>query len=77
LEKWRLLYGTNTDRLSLIKYLKAEHDFRICKYLPFSDKRGDSNLLPRIVDIYNDALLEPNNYPIESNIHILLNIVLI
>ena len=66
-----LLYGTNTDRLSLVKYLKIENDFRICKYLPFSklfsDKRGDASLLPRIVDIYNDGFLDPNCYPVESS----------
>lgn len=65
-----LLYGTNQDRLSLIKYLKADNDFRICKYLPFSKlfyDKWDALLLPRIVDIYNDAFLDANCYPIESS----------
>jgi UDP:flavonoid glycosyltransferase YjiC (YdhE family) len=65
-----LLYGTNQDRLSLIKYLKIENDFRICKYLPFSKlfyDKWDALLLPRIVDIYNDGFLDANCYPVESS----------
>lgn len=71
--KWKngdLLYGTNIDRVNLIKYLKAEDDFRICKYQPFSQlfcDKTDKELLPRILDIYNDGFLDNNCFPVESS----------
>ena len=71
--KWNngdLLYGTNIDRVNLIKYLKAEDDFRICKYQPFSQlfyDKTDKGLLPRILDMYNDGFLDNNCFPVESS----------
>ena len=63
-----LLYGTNKDRKRFIKYFNKDNDFRICRYKPFSmlfDDITDSDLLPRIVDIYNDGLFD--DYFSESN----------
>lgn len=70
---WRngdLLYGTNDDRQSFIKHFNASNDFKICRYLPFSQlfsDRTDYSITPRIIDIYNDALLDNNYYPVESS----------
>jgi len=69
--KWNngdLLYGTNVDRTSLITFTNTDSDFRICIYQPFSKlfhDNDDSTLLPRIIDIYNDGLIDDNNYSIE------------
>lgn len=63
-----LLYGTNEDRKRFIKYFDKDNDFRICRYKPFSLLFNDTNdldLLPRIVDIYNDGLFD--DYFSESN----------
>ncbi|QKF94621.1 UDP-glycosyltransferase MGT [Fadolivirus algeromassiliense] len=69
---WRngdLLYGTNHDRMIFIKHFNMENEFRMSRFLPFSQlfsDKTDYSIMPRIIDIYNDSLIDNNYYPVES-----------
>ena len=65
-----LLYGTQTDRLSFIKYFNVYNDFRICSPVPFSKlfiNKTNPTLLPRVIEIYNDSIINNNWFPVESS----------
>lgn len=60
-----LLYGTNVDRARFIELLDQSDLFRINQFAPFSELFDDSDkidILPRIIDIYNDSFLDYSLY---------------
>ncbi|HXV26734.1 MAG TPA: glycosyltransferase [Candidatus Paceibacterota bacterium] len=51
-----LLYGTNIARASYVRRTGSRKEFRISEFRPFSELAPHSRALPRIVDIYHDAI---------------------
>jgi UDP:flavonoid glycosyltransferase YjiC (YdhE family) len=55
-EEGDLLYGTNVARVDYVKKTRSEDEFQIMKFVPFSSLAPHPGALPRIVDIYHDAM---------------------
>lgn len=57
-----LLYGSNDDRAYYVSTFDDPTDFVIRKYQPFSSIMKNNTILPRIVDIYHDSILNDSWY---------------
>jgi len=65
-EEGDLLYGTNIARTAYVNETAAQDDFHLFKFLPFSQMATRGDALPRIVDIYHDAIRDENAYAQEA-----------
>lgn len=61
-EEGDLLYGTNPARKAYVEEINGQEEFHLLKFLPFSQIAPRSDALPRIVDIYHDAICDPKFY---------------